>query len=105
MSDVYSGLGVIETEVAVGGVFAMVRVLEATVAPVAVPSLADHLSLVESSLLSAALAGGAAVAVLALTADPVTTDVDRPDVDRPDLHFPLAERTTAAAANASSGES
>lgn len=74
-------------------------------AAVAVPSLADHLSLVESSLLSAALAGGAAVAVLALTADPVTLDLDRPDLDRPDLDFPLDERTTAAAANASSGDS
>jgi len=56
-------------------------------------------------LLSAALAGGAAVAVLALTADPVTLDLDRPDLDRPDLDFPLDERTTAAAANASSGDS
>ena len=72
-----------------------------------VASLADHLSLVESSLLSPRppspgepRCGGAGA-----HSESVTTDVDRPDVDRPDLHFPLAERTTAAAANASSGDS
>ena len=45
-------------------------------AAVAVPSLADRLSLEESSLLSATLAGAAALAVLSLTSDPTGDDDD-----------------------------